>query len=628
MQLQNLSSLFQDLKIEMEGIVFRDSVLPADFKSEYERLFAEAPANLYKKIHWVNYSVHITTKDDQFICAPNHWFYLAYKTAPFVTELRKHQEVFNQVFAAYNSGDRRKEIASELRDKIKNFKVYVNLINLYFSNNNISDSERDNFIVFVSDYETWGGGLQGKGKTIDRADFYISAVMLSGKLVVAAQGFIATIAGQLSENPKLLNALAGAYETTPDPSENPAVIEPEPLQVESLRIPKPFILLAGISGTGKTRFVRAQAGPQGQNQSNYCLIPVRPDWHEPSDLLGYVSRIGGETFVITELLKFLVTAWKMSIQTATLEKLAIKPLAEIKTFWLCLDEMNLAPVEQYFADFLSVLETRNWEGLNYECEPILKSSTFNLLDKTALTKLRKDLDLNEDRMDGLWDYFCTVGIPIPPNLIVAGTVNMDETTHTFSRKVIDRAFTVDFGNFFPNEFNEYFSAGTRPKKLGFSLLSQVQQSDLGMVPADYDGTQSIGFMQDLNAILKDTSFELAFRALNELLIALVCFKPKDIVELQAVWDDFLMTKVLPRIDGDVPKLNVKTKANGNEPTGLLESLILFSEQKFDKIWHGIRPDLLRESIDSSMIQIECRSKKKLVWMKNRLDDNGFTSFWP
>lgn len=59
---------------------------------------------------------------------------------------------------------------------------------------------------------------------------------------------------------------------------------------------------------------------------------------------------------------------------------------------------------------------------------------------------------------GLRDYFSANGIPLPFNLIVAGTVNMGETTHGFSRKVVDRALTIDFGEFFPNNYDGYYDA--------------------------------------------------------------------------------------------------------------------------------------------------------------------------
>jgi hypothetical protein len=82
----------------------------------------------------------------------------------------------------------------------------------------------------------------------------------------------------------------------------------------AVRVSKPFLLLAGISGTGKTRFVRQQAKETGSLSETYCLTSVRPDWHEPSDILGYVSRLSGTAeYVSTDVLRFIVKAWKSAI---------------------------------------------------------------------------------------------------------------------------------------------------------------------------------------------------------------------------------------------------------------------------------------------------------------------------
>jgi hypothetical protein len=343
---------------------------------------------------------------------------------------------------------------------------------------------------------------------------------------------------------------------------------------------------------------------------------------DPSDLLGYVSRMGTPHYVVTELLCFVVAAWKEAVASASTDGIQNKALADMTPYWLCLDEMNLAPVEQYFADYLAVLETRKWDGDVYSCDPLLKADAFNKLTDNAATKMREDLKLESTEYDGLWAYFMKTGIPLPPNLIVAGTVNMDETTHGFSRKVIDRAFTIDFGAFYPNDFGHYFEPQTKAKTLGFPCLSAVSKADLAQVTIDSNGQKSIAFLNAINDVLKNTPFELAFRALNELLISLVCFNPKDEAALQAVWDDFLMTKVLPRIDGDSHKL-------GETETGsLLTRLASVAFAQCPDIWAADRPDLLRENVNASPCNVPCRSKAKLAWMQERLGNNGFTSFWP
>jgi hypothetical protein len=400
-------------------------------------------------------------------------------------------------------------------------------------------------------------------------------------------------------------------------------------------LPKPFLLLAGISGTGKTRFVREQANASAALYSmnegdNYCLVPVRPDWHEPSDLLGYISRIGcdGPRYVVTDVLRFIVAAWKYVALSATATQIDYKDLDSVSPFWLCLDEMNLAPVEQYFADYLSILETRNWENGTYSCEQLLKSTVIEKLDEQGRNDLWDNLKIaGDDPLSvGLRQYFSTTGIPLPPNLIVAGTVNMDETTHGFSRKVIDRALTIDFGEFFPNDYSQFYLGDKKiaDRPLNFPRLSKVQhESDLSAVAADPDGRKTIGFLSAVNSTLAATPFALAYRALNEALLSVVCFNPADDTELQAVWDDYLMMKVLPRIEGDAEKLSV----NGEE--SLLTRLSKVLESELALVWLGkTRPDLLRKSISGPDEPVVCRSRIKLNWMQKRLADNSFTTFWP
>jgi hypothetical protein len=396
-----------------------------------------------------------------------------------------------------------------------------------------------------------------------------------------------------------------------------------------VKLSKSFLLLAGISGTGKSRFVRKQAENSGSIDKNYKLISVRPDWHEPSDLLGYISRIKEEKYIVTDALKFMVSAWCDACDLVnTSEKvLANKAPSEMNTFWLCLDEMNLAPVEQYFADYLSVIETRKWNGDSYSCDAILKADVIKLLEPTAADNLRKDLGLSDPKYLPLWSYFSEIGIPLPPNLIVAGTVNMDETTHGFSRKVIDRALTLDFGQFFPNDFDAFFEPTSNPVIFSFPTLSQATKSDFNDVTADSEGKNSLEFLKGINEILKGTMFELAYRALNELFISVICIKPKNEIELQAVWDDFLMAKVLPRIEGDDDKLRSHNDPNNKE---ILKALDEYIKQKLPLIYETeLRPDFFRiDATSNKPVEIKCRSRAKLKWMSDRLANNGFTTFWP
>lgn len=421
---------------------------------------------------------------------------------------------------------------------------------------------------------------------------------------------------------------------------------------------KPFLLLAGISGTGKTRFVREQAKTSKQFNETYCLTSVRPDWHEPSDLLGYISRLNGAAeYITTDVLQFIAKAWRAIADSGLTvevqesddqgERLIVAgerdALDKVLPYWLCLDEMNLAPVEQYFADYLSVLETREWswtdDSFTYSCDALLKPATIEeIADKE---KLREALGFEGSQYDALWADICQYGLGIPFNLLVAGTVNMDETTHGFSRKVIDRALSFDFGAFFPNDYHDFFTPTSCNKRLSYPIWSNASKADV-----DYEvgiegggninvGDATVEFLNQVNSVLKNTPFELAFRALNELLLAVASSQPQDDLTLKAVWDDFMMCKVLPRIEGDTDKLTTSNRKD------LLEELSHVLSDQLAPIWQAEqgdknqRPDLYREKIvadgatdEKKVLLISCRSKAKLQWMSERLASATFTSFWP
>ena len=209
---------------------------------------------------------------------------------------------------------------------------------------------------------------------------------------------------------------------------------------------KPFLLLAGISGTGKSRIVRELARAcweegteeyKAHKPKNFEMVQVKPNWHDSSELIGYVSRVSGKPeFIAGDFLKFVAKAW---------ENLDVP-------HFLCLDEMNLAPVEQYFAEYLSVVESRKCtEDGTIMTDSILKpeykidNDTGEKIYAEWYDNLVKDLlrDCSIEKLHALTTQFKEDGISIPQNLIVVGTVNMDETTFSFSRKVLDRAMTIE-----------------------------------------------------------------------------------------------------------------------------------------------------------------------------------------
>ena len=169
---------------------------------------------------------------------------------------------------------------------------------------------------------------------------------------------------------------------------------------------KPFVILAGISGTGKSQLPKQFAKAIGMEKEQVMLVPVRPDWTDGSDLLGYTG---------------LDNKFKPKDLTIAIIEAQTNPE---KPFFFILDEMNLARVEHYFSDFLSVIETREWEDeekANIITDPMLRKEVLQTADNS------------KDFKELTW----------PKNLYLIGTVNMDETTHAFSRKVLDRANSIE-----------------------------------------------------------------------------------------------------------------------------------------------------------------------------------------
>lgn len=342
---------------------------------------------------------------------------------------------------------------------------------------------------------------------------------------------------------------------------------------------KPFILLAGISGTGKSRLVRTLAYKTCSKEElrndpkkpgNFELIPVRPNWHDSSELMGYVSRINGEKYITTSFLKFIAKAWKHTDVP----------------FFLCLDEMNLAPVEQYFAEYLSIIETRQVKDGKLVTDYLVSKESFE--NQNLYNQLLTDLELSGSEF--------SEGISIPSNLVVIGTVNMDETTHSFSRKVLDRAMTFEMNNV-------DLTAGLELSKNDWSYPSTYIANDevIGLFTSGaevYSQTfkekdEVIGFLKKINNELDGTPFKIAYRVRDEFLI--YCFYASQ--NQTANWlinalDEMTCMKILSRIEGDETKTG-----------SILSNLqrVLTADYK--------------------------KSNAKLKEMEARLSTSSYTSFW-
>lgn len=301
---------------------------------------------------------------------------------------------------------------------------------------------------------------------------------------------------------------------------------------------KPFMLLAGISGTGKSRIVREMAKAcwasheedYGKNcPRNFCMVQVKPNWHDSSDLIGYVSRINGEKYVVGPFLRFIAKAMQ----------------DPKRPYFLCLDEMNLAPVEQYFAEYLSVIESRKLQDGHIETDPIVPFENTeaygSLIDQL--------FDSDEERKA----YKTEEGgkrLTIPENLFVVGTVNMDETTFSFSRKVLDRAMTIEMNEV---QLDAGLDSGNSVGcgYIGADLIGEAAEGcDI------YAENQSlcdevVAYLEEVNRILEGTPFKIAYRTRNDFLLYAVNrlhFAPDS--ELWQALDEMTSMKILSRIEGD------------------------------------------------------------------------------
>lgn len=374
---------------------------------------------------------------------------------------------------------------------------------------------------------------------------------------------------------------------------------------------KPFILLAGISGTGKSRVVRrlAQASVTEELQSmydptsvknnfeqnrwnlhkpaNFELIQVKPNWHNSMEVIGYKSNINGAHYEFTPFIEFVARAWQH----------------QNVPFFLCLDEMNLAPVEQYFAEFLSAIESRTLENDEYMTDPIIKpfeSFGKNVCDQMLDTLLPKVPASAMGTPSAAWieklkTHFKTKGLTLPKNLIVMGTVNMDETTFSFSRKVLDRAMSIVM-----NEVNleAYFNhqSDVISKVLdekNCKLMIDRPISGLEVVRSLGGDSQIVrNYFETVNKRLEGTPFKLGYRAISEALLYASAAKDFGNVDINDTLDQFTMMKILSRIEGDKRSIG-----------SLLINLQEVITDKYDK------------------------SHKKLKLMAETLEHAQFVSYW-
>ena len=332
---------------------------------------------------------------------------------------------------------------------------------------------------------------------------------------------------------------------------------------------KPFVILAGISGTGKTQLARKFA----EAINAKCeLIPVKPDWTDNSDLIGYVD-----------------------IDNKFKEKSIIKIIKEAtsqpqKIYIVLLDEMNLARVEHYFSDFLSIIETREYDG-------------NRIVTKNLIT------DVNYKEEEELKELI------IPENVYIVGTVNMDETTHPFSRKVLDRANSIELNQVDLDWINESLGKIEKLEDVNNDFL-KAKYLRFGDLPENEKGycKKIINALKEIDKILKEADFQIGYRIRDELCFYMLYQREiEDIISYEEAFDFQIMQKILPRIQGSSSRVK-KT----------IVKLIGYLSGKGDFDENYSVEDIVKKV---SEVTKNKKSINKLLFMLRRYEDDGFTSFW-
>lgn len=408
---------------------------------------------------------------------------------------------------------------------------------------------------------------------------------------------------------------------------------------------KPFAILAGHSGTGKSRMVRKLAymtcrpyeslrrdehGKELSAPGNFCMVQVKPNWHDSLDLLGYYSE-NKSGYRTTDFVRFICKAYAYPDVP----------------FFVCLDEMNLAPVEQYFAEFLSAIESRkladceisNAAGASKKFKGV---TTDVLVDSKVWGEVDK---LGCETEEGA-SWLRAHGLTIPRNLFVVGTVNMDESTNQFSRKVLDRAMTIemndaDFDHFGIHDkepsFADYIGE-TDPTKYATDPVAKLLDGELSadkLIASPQPGKplladHQVSNLNSLKMVLKDTSFVIAYRFANEYAL----YENALNVVLKDVCD---LEPATPASDGGAPSSTVGAKPDSDPKIQAFDDVVLMKllpriadeYARVKKLFHG-GEDITKDPEDGTLLKLFPKatsgSRIKMLEMLNR--KQPFVTFWP
>lgn len=374
---------------------------------------------------------------------------------------------------------------------------------------------------------------------------------------------------------------------------------------------KPFVILTGLSGSGKTKLAQAFAQWITESENQYKIIPVGADWTNREPLLGFSNGLDSRSYVTPDsgALQLIMEALKVENQG--------------KPYFMILDEMNLSHVERYFADFLSIIESG---------------------ERLKLYSGEKRYFKIEEGKEPDIAYLIPTEIEWPKNLFIVGTVNIDETTYMFSPKVLDRANVIEFRistdnmkKFFKEgrelKMVELFVDGDKDKgglgqNMGNDFLMAAQDRSVVKIP-EIEGEQNV--LNDFFSELQLVGCEFGYRSAHEIELLITKLGVNEIKSINESpisnndkIDIAIMQKLLPKIHGSRKKL-----------VGPLETLAGFCLERLD----GAPEVDTSNKLKTKYQQFISEKRNYAIWkvkysisfekierMLKNVIENGFTSY--
>lgn len=528
MSLMNLSKLSHEIETKISTLKFTDIILPEMFKTAYSDYVSHNKSDGYESIEWSGHTSCITSSSGKKIFVPNYWFLMAANLVPLFSALVEYKSLFQNIFIPSEYEAAAKSLRTDDSDKA----VYVHKIKEYFTQNNLDGSELDLFLSFL---------CEKKGKSIDRGDYYVSPLLKTANLLAETQSAVAEITSQLSQNQHLIDLLSNindqlvsvaiTVKTTPVLFQHSAFLEctikaklkfPKILSYRfiSSLITKPFVILTGLSGSGKTKLAEAfSLWISGDPDSQIRMVSVGADWTNREPLLGYPNALEPGRYVKPD-------SGALDLILNAIDN------PELPHF-LVLDEMNMSHVERYFADFLSAMESSRRHISLHPDTPAWKDGYGN------------------------WNDGVPDKIELPKNLFIIGTVNIDETTYMFSPKVLDRAQVIEF-RVSKDEMAEFIAAPApvdmtelkgHGAQMGADFVVKAQQAC--NAPANLPDT-ILPFFDELQS----AGAEFGYRTASEISrFVSICTGIADgVMNPEDVIDAAIMQKLLPKVHGSRNKI--------------------------------------------------------------------------